>query len=495
MQPAINARAGVNSGLTMAYEDRVATCQLDESLESLRRLDLLLIQIRHELISEGISEGQFLSQQPNRKFMLYLGQYCGQVLAKQSGQPLKWLTHQELIALKQQASSNLISEQSVPSPSNVDPNDFYERLACLHGPQNNNQVNLAGSQDYNHLATDFERLFLVMLPIGMRLFGSMTRQFYTLQGALAEDGLFQAVSQRLASSLVTSSSTNPLTIPSSVITEPSISTLSHALDNHQRSSDATVNKTVVDIAPSTNTSSSQVSTVSDTLVDHAVANKASSSVDTTSIIRIAKKPAVAAFKESDPLAILNGELIKELKTTDYPQSAGEELYLKASKVLDIFEGYISAKNQPRSEVQLSAKHDNMRQEAVTWLRQSAEVGNTAAMMRLAIYSMLGEGTSQDMESGVNLIQKAANMGDPSAQRLLSKLYYQGLGLAQDMKQGRYWLEEAAKNGHIESMKLLTEWQQAEALAMVQQEDQKSDKRYLILIAIVIVLALLLIIFL
>lgn len=510
--PQSNGSAQASPTTQMAYEQRVSACQLDETLDSLKRLDLLLVQIRHELISEGVTESQFLSQQANRKFMLYLGQYSGQVLARQSNQRLKWLTSNELMALAQQLSVRS-KDNAAPSVLTIDPNDFYHRLACVCRAQS--------QMDSVNLAADIHHLFLVLQPIGMRLFGSIDRRFYTIQGRMADDGLYQAVNRRVAQVVPTRTTLAHLTDQKdSVAAQANLAAQSETQSIMAAKSDSILTKTAassdqaLDLnqvrpalaateaedssSPTLPISASSSSASPSALLPSTSASlsqaTAPSNLESSALTRLPKKPSPPAFRDPDPLAVLSKEAIKDIKTTSYAQTAGQALYHKACKVLDIFEGYIHSQSRPRSEVQLSVKHERMREEAIVWLKESADSGNTAAMIRLALYTMLGEGRSQDIEAGVSLIQRAASIGDPRAQRLLSKLNYQGVGMAQDMKQGRYWLEEAAKNGHEESQKLLTEWQQADALTLVKQEDQKSDKRYLILIGAIIVLAVALIVF-
>ena len=132
------------------------------------------------------------------------------------------------------------------------------------------------------------------------------------------------------------------------------------------------------------------------------------------------------------------------------------------------------------------------------LQEAAHAGNTAAILRLAMYELLAEGLAADKttgtEAGVELVKQAASKDDSRAQRLLSNMYYQGVGVAQDIDNGKYWLEQAAKNGHVEAASLVAQWQQAQALITTQKQEQHSIKRYQLLLAAVLVMAMLILIF-
>ena len=139
-----------------------------------------------------------------------------------------------------------------------------------------------------------------------------------------------------------------------------------------------------------------------------------------------------------------------------------------------------------------------KKQALLALQEAANAGHTAAMLRLAMYELLGEGLAVDKvagdASGVEWVKQAASQDDSRAQRLLSKMYYQGLGVTQDIDNGKYWLTQAAKNGHAEAADLVAHWQQAQVLMTTKKQEQHSIKRYQILLGVVGVIALLILIF-
>ena len=190
------------------------------------------------------------------------------------------------------------------------------------------------------------------------------------------------------------------------------------------------------------------------------------------------------------------QLLTELDEIEVIQSAGKTEYEQARKVLDQFEQHIVKQQKPRAQMVFSDAHVDSKKQALLILQDAANTGNTAAMLRLAMYELLAEGLIADKaastELGVELVKQAASQNDSRAQRLLSKMYYQGVGLPQDINIGKYWLEQAAENGHAEAASLAVQWQQAQALITTQKQEQHSLKRYQILFAVIIVIALLII---
>lgn len=192
------------------------------------------------------------------------------------------------------------------------------------------------------------------------------------------------------------------------------------------------------------------------------------------------------------------QLLTELDEIEVVQTAGINDYSQACKILDQFERHIAKQHKVRIEVRFSESHQAARQQALVLLKKSATAGNTAAMLRLAMYELLSEGLVTDKvastEAGVELVKQATNASDSRGQRLLSRMYYQGIGVTQDMDNGKIWLEQAAKNGHEDAANVVAQWQQAQMLITSQKQEQHSTKRYQLLIAVVVVVSLLLIIF-
>jgi|26BtaG_2_1085354.scaffolds.fasta_scaffold03075_2 hypothetical protein len=515
----------------MAYTQRLQECQLDRSLASLKRLDLLLSQVRHELLEKKITEAAFLIQPSGRRFLLFVGRYAGQVLAGQWQQTAQWLTVSEINEVIDTVTPNL-------APQSLGQGDFYQQLACQYGQE-------------DHQATAFDTIieitsvFFPLEVVGARLFASLDRPFISITGEPVDSSLFQAVRKRspaLAESATEASrdlakETAAMEIAQAIarnkrlaeqsehlsITETTPITETTRVGTNPEAASATINATPMDLHNSamspqgqadaayaeptvknssdfisgsqfdTNTNPAIITPTSPTIIANTSVEPIAATGSSTELAAVRPSDYKAPILATDPLTALHTDLLKELNTLDKPQSAGVDEYQKAVKILDVFEGFVVAQKRPRSEVELSASHTELREEAVALLTASAEQGHTGAMLRLAMQKMLGEGTAKDLAAGALLVQKAASQDDARAQRLLSKLYYQGLGINQDLTLGKHWLEQAAKNGHPEAQHLVEQWQQVEALTSVQKQDQVSNKRYLLLFVGILVLVLLLVI--
>lgn len=517
----------------MAYTQRLQECQLDRSLSSLKRLDLLLSQVRHELLEKKITEAAFLIQPSGRRFLLFVGRYAGQVLAGQWQQTAHWLTVPEISEVIDAVTPNL-------APQSVGNGDFYQQLACQYDQE-------------DHQATVFDTIieitsvFFPLEVVGARVFASLDRPFISITGEPVDSSLFQAVRKRspaLAESATEASrdlaketaameiaqaiarnkrltqqsedlsitettpiiettvaGTNPNTASATINATPM--DLHNAAMNPQGQADAAYADPTANISPdfisssqldaNPNPNPAIITPASPTITANTSVEPIAATGSLTELAAVRPSDYKAPMLATDPLTALHTDLLKELNTLDKPQSAGVDEYQKAVKILDVFEGFVVAQKKPRSEVELSASHTELREEAVALLTESAEQGHTGAMLRLAMQKMLGEGTAKDLAAGALLVQKAASQDDARAQRLLSKLYYQGLGVNQDLTLGKHWLEQAAKNGHPEAQHLVEQWQQVEALTSVQKQDQVSNKRYLLLFAGIMVLVLLLVI--
>lgn len=428
----------------IAYEAHLQHCQLDESLISLQRVDTLLTQIRRELSkSAHLHEGVVLADERYRNLLLFLAFYAGRVLAKQWQSVPQWYGVFEI-------------EKRYPELA-LTTADFYQQMAVV----------------YTNTQPDQAHLFFALEPIGLRLFGSIDRQFIALQGGQVASGLYQAVSARLPDSL-----SDSVTKLNHAPHKP----LAHSLPKVAAVAPAVVETVLIKptVAPTPKPERLPVSTAAAPIVENATIEKRSITV----------KPVA-------PTPDIFSQLLLELDEIEVPQTAGQADYQQACKVLNQFERHIAKQDKPRSHVQFSTQHQNARLQALGLLKQSAGVGNTAAMSRLAMYELLNEGLENDktaaLAAGVNWVKQAADSNDSRAQRLLSKLYYQGIGVTQDISQGQHWLTQAAHNGHAEAAQLSAQWQQAQDLMSTQKQEQQSIKRYQLLIAAIIVASLLLII--
>ncbi|GAA0802657.1 tetratricopeptide repeat protein [Psychrobacter piscatorii] len=468
----------------IAYETQLHSCALDESLESLQRIDTLLSQVRRDMMKGGIwNEATLLVDEHYRNFMVFLGFYAGRVLAQQWENRPRWYGQFEL--RKRYPELSLITD------------DFYQHMAVGYGD--------------NNAAANALPLFFALEPIGLRLFGNIDRQFEAVQGGQAASGLYQAVSARLpdlsdqanslkiSSGQATKAATNNATqsIHSMTDSSTTIST-SQPANHYEPSEDVPVNNGLADVnVVSANierpSAATTVSELSESTAPHQPELQIKPELTKLESPVIKPKSSV----KTSPTPEMFTQLLIELDEIEVPQIAGVTEYQQACKVLDQFERHIAKQDKPRGQVVFSDNHIAAKNKALLALQAAAEAGNTAAMLRLAMYELLCEGLTADDEeakkSGVEWVKQVASKNDSRAQRLLSKLYYQGVGVPQDIDSGKYWLEQAADNGHIEAANLVSQWEQAQALITTQKQEQHSIKRYQLLFGAVIIVAVLILI--
>lgn len=133
-----------------------------------------------------------------------------------------------------------------------------------------------------------------------------------------------------------------------------------------------------------------------------------------------------------PTPAIFTQLLVELDNIEAVQTAGNSEYQQAHKVLEQLEQHIAKQSKPRAQIKFSESHLAAKQQALLKLQEAAHAGNSAAMLHLAMYELLGEGLAVDKraatESGAEWVKQAASKNDSRAQRLLSKMYYQGIGV-------------------------------------------------------------------
>ncbi|WP_201567068.1 tetratricopeptide repeat protein [Psychrobacter sp. JCM 18900] len=453
----------------IAYETELRACTLDDSLESLQRIDTLLSQVRRDMIKSGIwDETTLLVDERYRNFMVFLAFYAGRVSAQQWQSKPHWYGQFEL--RKRYPELTLITD------------DFYQHMAV-------------GYDD----SVVKERLFFALEPIGLRLFGHIDRQFDAVQGGQVESGLYQAVSLRLPTTL------NKDVHSVSELTADKVTTnkaTTHKAATHQitesivPSADLNTHVGTIQLNAPLN-KPEEVSIRAEYNQANVVPPESENPIkpELTKVSQPTVKPASPVKNTSTPEMFT--QLLVELDEITVPQPTGDVQYQQARKVLDQFEQHIAKQNKPRRQVIFSDDHNTAKNKALLILQAAAEDGNTAAMLRLAMYELLGEGltagSDNQKKSGVDWVNQAASKNDSRAQRLLSKMYYQGVGVSQDIDSGRYWLEQAADNGHAEAANLVKQWQQAEMLLTTQKQEQHSTKRYQLLIGAIIAVALLIIV--
>lgn len=459
----------------IAYESELRDCILDESLASLQRVDTLLSHIRREMIKTGRwHEETLLTDERYRNFMVFLAFYAGRVLAKQWHNTPHWYGQFEL-------------HKRYPELA-LKTDDFYQHMAVVY----------CQSVDTNSVTS----LFFALEPIGLRLFGHIDRPFEAVQGDQVASGLYQAVSARLPNlhddqvvksgmpfSVTQSSTQNTNTSAHVEHTRTVDSQKSLEKEGlHHTPNDVPAAITEPKVLAQQERQTKPVLSKTETVRRHATSEN--------TVLEQPLPSLVSASQESPTPAIFT-QLLVELDNIEVIQTAGNSEYQQAHKVLAQFEQHIAKQSKPRTQMRFSERHLAAKQQALLKLQEAAHAGNSAAMLHLAMYELLGEGLAVDKraatESGTEWVKQAASTNDSRAQRLLSKMYYQGVGVAQDIDTGKYWLEQAAQNGHMEAASIVGQWQQAQALMTTQKQEQHSMKRYQLLFAVILVVAILILI--
>lgn len=453
----------------IAYEAELRSCVLDESLASLQRIDTLLSQIRRDMIKVGQwHEETILVDERYRNFMVFLAFYAGRVLARQWQKSPHWYGQFEL--RKRYPHLSLITD------------DFYQHMAVVY------RDDVESNADTS--------VFFALEPIGLRLFGHIDRPFEAVQGGQVASGLYQAVNARLpnandVSAIETVAHNTFQNIDISKNTnihlkaETPINTGSLSEKSLKKLTDDIVVNEVLE-----NTDVAKQDSHTTPQPAHAETLPAHTSSDADNLILTKPAPSL----KISPTPEMFTQLLTELDEISVVQTAHNTDYQQACDVLDQFERHIAKQNKPRMQIVFSESHLAAKKQALLKLQRAANAGNTAAMLRLAMYQLLGEGLTVDdiaeKESGAEWVKQAASKDDSRAQRLLSKMYYQGVGVVQDIENGQYWLTQAAKNGHVEAADLVVHWQQAQELISTQKQEQHSIKRYQILLGAVTVIAIL-----
>ena len=122
----------------MGYREELMRCNLDFSMESLKRIDALLDHIRTK---EAPRIEAFLDSQANVHFVHLIAFYAGKVAGLNAGIEPEWYTRVEAI-------------QIVPQLARLWPDDLIETsVICMYVPEG------GGSQQYPPLLSVLVRLF------------------------------------------------------------------------------------------------------------------------------------------------------------------------------------------------------------------------------------------------------------------------------------------------------------------------------------------------
>ena len=110
--------------------------------------------------------------------------------------------------------------------------------------------------------------------------------------------------------------------------------------------------------------------------------------------------------------------------------------------------------------------------AYQYMRESAELGDPAAIDGLACYIEHGE--EQDYARAMQLYQKAASLGEEEAMEHLASMYAEGKGVRRDVRKAAHWFRRAAFEGNRQAEEALVALQAEDAQTTVPWGEWKPD---------------------
>lgn len=466
----------------MAYQNRLNDCVLDESLESLKRVDKLLIAVKQDILHKGYSENALLKQTSVRNFIFFVAFYVGKVIQKHTQNPLSW--------------------QSV-SLDNIRPQDKFYTLMAFGKPA-----------------------IFVLMTIGAKLFGRLDRPFYhPISRELIEDSVYwlayeaiyatgdkpildiefsaketdytlsiidsdtAVTDQKTAKQFPAKQKTTEQKPIEQKTAKPSTSqpnsehlakqqntqiaqNLSIQNTNHKNKSDLNTQN------PSTPHKTVQASGIDNAKSNQDVDLKQHLNPNNTTLKNYIpqNQSAKRSTKKPKPQADFFAEVKQDLTILPAVNDTNQANFVKAYDFLQ--------KTLTQDELSDAQKKGQLK--AVRLIADIAKMGNTNAMIVLAICYFNGIGVAKDENKGFTIVQKTADMHDVRAQKLLSRLYYQGFGTTANMQLGEFWLQKSADNGHENAKKLVAQFAQNRLILDDFRVESQKDKRYFTMLAIVAV---------
>lgn len=410
----------------MAYESRVHACKLDESMDSLKRLDTLLALIQQELSEQAAST--LMKQSSFRHFVLFLSFYAGRVINKNTRTVLCWQDFETLqawfgVAPSFYTTTALCADKYTPP--------FFVLgvvLGAIFG------------QPLNHPVSQ------TPLP---------TNLYWAVQGYL--DILATAT---LKADLPTGSPT------AAIKDTPKLSVQSSNPTSNPRPTPNPSKTTGQPISPSPNSTKPPNPTTKP--LSHRAEQK-----------QAAKR-----------LEFLNHfkEVKQDLKTMTGANTTYNEQYQKCAVVIDAVFDEIGSDMQAWQNLSPAKKQTLAK--AQDALKKLAKAGNSNAQLLLSVCLFCGVGVAQNGALAVKLVQTAAMAGDVRAAKFLSRIYYQGLFVEPSTTLGEEWLDKAAMGGHAEAKKLKEQFAYVNALKEQTVVVAQKDKQFnLMLIGVGVVFLL------
>jgi TPR repeat protein len=98
--------------------------------------------------------------------------------------------------------------------------------------------------------------------------------------------------------------------------------------------------------------------------------------------------------------------------------------------------------------------DELKQEAIGWVRKGAEQGDAASMMIMGNRLIDGTGMNKDVETGSEWLRKSAEAGYPRGMMSFGMRLVNGDGLERSPEEGLQWLQKASREDNVAAQFLL-----------------------------------------
>jgi hypothetical protein len=137
-------------------------------------------------------------------------------------------------------------------------------------------------------------------------------------------------------------------------------------------------------------------------------------------------------------------------------SVQEPIRLTPTEIAKLKAAAVSVNGEAAFELARQCDLNKEPEEQVFWLKRSAELGNSLAMVLLGNCYWNGRGVPKDFAEAVKRYEEAAKKENGLGMDLLGRCYLNGIVKPQDDKQAVFWFESGAKVGEIAAMNDLGE---------------------------------------
>lgn len=489
--------AGSPIGGGMAYAEFVQKCTLDDSMDSLKQLDKLLIAVKKDLDNnQQKNSAELLRQAPFRNFLLFLGFYAGRVVAQQLNTQMSWLDFEALSARHTMTADKTFFVAVAGVPTNKPEASPFFVLnvlgAKLFGSFNQKFTNPITGQLMSESLYWGVLGYLDDLKQNSELINSIHHQKTTLQTtAIRSDepkGVATPINQEIqktaeqipapAPELIADNRADLVALPATKVSPsvtqepiqpPQIATTPKAQPSQLQSKSAPL------VSNESKFDNSNQSKLGQPKSDHSALPPQGLSRRAKEKLERQKNAYKAHFKE----------VKEDIVTLVAVNNTHDDQFAKAKAVID--KVYELTEGDEDKLAQLNDKQQATLTQVIELLKKLANAGNTNALLTLAVCYFEGIGVAKDEKTATPLVQRAAEAGDVRAAKFLSRIYYHGLGVNPSTELGELWLNKAADGGHEEAKKIKQQFNQIRAMQDDQRVEAYKDRQFMMILVAVAVI--------